>query len=198
MTAEIPYPDEPLHQIQWLDSSDLRANGWNPNRVFRRELRLLEQSLLGTGWIQPILVTEDRLIIDGFHRWRLVEDSKKVRERWGGRLPCVVLPLPEDEAMAMTVRINRAKGTHSAVAMHELVASLVEDHGWSVKRVGDEIGAGKKEVETLLIEGIFAQRDISKWAYSPAWYPGEDDGNQKGASDESYVAALEGLEASDA
>lgn len=193
---DTPFPDEPLHNIEWWSAGDLRANGWNPNRVFSQELRLLEHSILATGWIQPLIINGDGLIIDGFHRWRLSQDSKKIHARWGGQVPCVALDIGDDEAMAMTVRINRAKGTHSAIAMHELVASLVDDHGWDIKRICQEIGANKKEVETLLAEGIFTARNISKWAYSPAWYPGEDgDGPNEGLSDKSYddaVAVLEG------
>ena len=53
----------------------LQANGYNPNVVLKTELELLEFSVLKTGWIQPILVSRDYVIIDGFHRFRSVCDS---------------------------------------------------------------------------------------------------------------------------
>lgn len=171
------FPDEPLHKVIWIAAADLRANSWNPNRVFKQELKLLERSLLYSGWIQPLLVTESGLVIDGFHRWRLSQDSTEIVKRWRGMVPCSVMALPDDEAMALTVRINRAKGTHSAVDMHKLVASLVADWGWRPERVAEEIGASLEEVDLLCKEGVFAQKNISAWSYSAAWYPGESEKN---------------------
>lgn len=166
-------PIDPIDRVVWLPADTLRANDWNPNRVFKPELRLLRLNLLAVGWVQPILVNEGRLIIDGFHRVTLALEDRQVRERWEGLVPCAVLPLPDDEAMALTVRMNRAKGTHVAVHMHALVARLLTEHDWSRERIGEAIGATLAEVDTLAQDGIFALKRISEWAYSPAWYPAE-------------------------
>ena len=165
--------NHPIDRIEWRDAAGLRANHWNPNRVHKPELRLLERSILATGWIQPIHVNTTGLIIDGFHRWRLTTESKKVGALTDGQVPCAVLDLTDDEAMAVTVRINRAKGAHVAVHMHDLVTDLVVNYGWSRERVAEEIGANVREVDLLLQEGIFAARDIKSHAYSKAWYPME-------------------------
>lgn len=164
---------DPIDQIRWTPASSLRANDWNPNRVFTPELRLLEFNILKHGWIQPILANETGLVIDGFHRWRLSIDSTPIRERWAGLVPVATLPLDDAEAMALTVRINRAKGSHVAVHMHHLVARLHGEHGWPVERIMQEIGAPKAEVEVLLQDGVFALKKIDQWAYSKAWYPAE-------------------------
>lgn len=164
---------DPIDAVSWKPASQLRPNWWNPNRVFKPELRLLERSMLSTGWMQPILVNPDMLIIDGFHRWRLAQDSKAMQQRWGGLVPVVVIPVPEDEAMALTVRINRAKGVHVAVEMHSLVARLLTEHSWPRERIAKEIGASLAEVDTLAQEGVFALKRIADWSYSKAWYPEE-------------------------
>jgi len=78
---------DPINRIEWRDAASLEANNWNPNVVFTPELRLLERSILLTGWTQPILITADGLIIDGFHRVRLALDSRAILERYGGKLP---------------------------------------------------------------------------------------------------------------
>jgi len=165
---------DPVDGIKWMQATELRANFWNPNRVHRSELRLLEHSLLATGWIQPILANPSGLIIDGFHRWRLAQESKEMLRRWGGEVPVATLDLTDDEAMCVTVRINRAKGTHVAVEMHLLVAALVDEHGWPVERIAVEIGASAEEVKLLAQEGVFAAKNIASWSYSKAWYPIED------------------------
>src|SRR5207249_2050763 len=125
--------------IEWLAASELKANFWNPNVVFDQELRLLERSILRTGWVQPVLVSRDLIIIDGFHRWSLSKESEQLRRRYGGLLPCARMDIGEDEAMALTVRINRAKGSHVAVRMSHLVKALIDQHGWDPQQVALEI-----------------------------------------------------------
>ena len=164
---------DPIDRIVWKPATDLHANDWNPNRVFTPELRLLKDNLLSIGWVQPILVNPNDMIIDGFHRTTLTLTDPDVQARWDGMVPCSVLDLPDDEAMALTVRMNRAKGTHVAVHMHTLVARLLGEHGWDRQRVARAIGATVQEVDVLAKEGVFAIKGIDKWAYSKAWYPAE-------------------------
>lgn len=174
MLTPTPAGADPISHVQWVDAEQLDSNSWNPNRVHKPELRLLERSLLTTGWLQPILANPDGLIIDGFHRWRLSLDAKKVRARWGGRVPVAVIDVDRPTAMLMTIRINRAKGTHVAVEMSAIVRELLHEHGLSEKDVAAEIGGTLDEVRLLAQDGVFAVRNIAQWAYSPSWYPGED------------------------
>jgi ParB-like chromosome segregation protein Spo0J len=162
---------DPVDHVRWIPADTLDPNAWNPNRVHRPELRLLERSILSTGWLQPILVNRDRLIIDGFHRWRLAQDSKPIRARWRGRVPVAALDVDRPTAMLMTVRINRAKGSHGAVSMASLVKELLTVHMVDPDQIAAEIGGTRAEVDLLAQDGVFAERDIPNWAYSPAWYP---------------------------
>lgn len=177
---------DPIDRIEWRDASLLDANSWNPNRVHKAELRLLERSILQTGWVQPILINPDGLIIDGFHRWRLSLDSKRIREKYQGRVPCAVLDLDRAAAMLLTIRINRAKGTHVAVSMSEIVRELVEVHQLPLDRIAAEMGASMEEVSVLAQDGVFEVRNIKDWAYSPAWYPAI---RKKGDTADAVVAA---------
>lgn len=164
----------PIDNIQWVDAATLHSNPWNPNRVHRRELTLLEHSLLSTGWIQPVLVTSEGLVIDGFHRWRLSQDSPAVVKAFGGKVPVAVLNITRAEAMLMTIRINRAKGTHVAVDMSRIVQELIDVHKYAPKDIAREMGASMDEVNLLAQEGVFAVRDIPNHKYSKAWYPADD------------------------
>jgi len=162
---------DPIDSITWVEATSLRSNVYNPNRVLTPELLLLERSLLSTGWIQPVLANPDGVIIDGFHRWRLTQDSPAIAQRWAGKLPVATLDVDEPTAMAITVRINRAKGQHSAALMAALVQAIINDHGWTPERLGTEIGANPTEIDLLLTEGVFDHKNIDSWAYSAAWYP---------------------------
>jgi ParB-like chromosome segregation protein Spo0J len=168
-----PFVDDPICSIEWLPAAELSANAWNPNVVFKLELKLLETSILRTGWVQPILISRAGTIIDGFHRWRLAQESKAIVKRYGGKVPCARLQIGEAEAMMLTVRINRAKGSHVAVRMAELVKQLVDEHGLLPQEIAVGIGASSGEVDLLYQDSIFKARNLADAPFSKAWYPAE-------------------------
>lgn len=172
--------NDPLNNIQWLDANELEANDYNPNAVFSPELRLLERSILKTGWVQPVLISRDNVIIDGFHRWSLSKDSKKIREKYKGKVPCAVLEVDRGEAMVLTVRMNRAKGSHIAVRMSEMIKELIDMHKYDVDELAAELGATKKEIDLLYQDGVFKARNIKDYKYAKAWVPAESTFDDKG------------------
>lgn len=170
MTTRKP---EPVENIKWIDCDSLKANHYNPNRVMNAEMNLIERSILRTGWIQPILVNTNLTIIDGFHRWTLSRLSTQLREKYHGKVPCAVLDVTDAEAMVITVRINRAKGTHLAFRMSEYIKELVQTHRIPIDDLARDIGATIDEVELLMRGDVFEAKDIENWTYSEAWFPAE-------------------------
>lgn len=165
---------QPIMNVKWHHVDQLKANNYNPNIVFGPELRLLESLLLTHNWLHPLLITKRELIvIDGFHRWMLARESKKLQEKFQGLVPCVELDITRPEAMMLTISINRAKGTHTAVKMSEIVHELVNEHGIDPQYIAEKIGATKAEVDLLYQDGVFKARNLEKWRYSNAWYPVE-------------------------
>ena len=164
---------EPVENIQWIHCDELKANHYNPNRVMNAEMNLIEKSILKTGWIQPILVNTNKVIIDGFHRWTLSRLSTQLREIYNGKVPCCVLGVSDAEAMIITVRINRAKGTHLAFRMADYVKEIVQKHKVPIDQLARDIGATLDEVQLLMTSDIFEERDVENWAYSEAWIPAE-------------------------
>ena len=162
----------PISNIQWVDVTKLKANDYNPNVVFSKEMELLKLSILKNGWIQPILVTHEYVIIDGFHRASLAKADKKVNALTGGKVPVVIMELNEPERMLLTIRINRAKGSHVAIKMSDLIKKVVNDYGMPIEEICRQIGATKDEVELLLMDDVFKKFDITKETkYSKAWVP---------------------------
>ena len=168
------FPSDPISNIVWKPASSLHANEWNPNVVFTPELKLLERSILSQGWIQPVLVNRNDMVIDGFHRWMLSKDSKALNKKYGGQVPCAVLDVDDSQARILTVRMNRAKGTHTALRMADLVKALVKDGGMSVEDIAKEIGGTKQEVELLYQNDIFKARNLKDYKYSQSWVPADD------------------------
>ena len=133
------FPTEPISRIEWRDAATLNANDYNPNVVFSPEMALLERSLLLTGWVQPVLITKEGVIIDGFHRTTLSRVSKAMRERWNGTVPCAVLDVTRDQAMLLTIRMNRAKGSHVALRMSKIIHELIDVHHLDPAEIAVEI-----------------------------------------------------------
>lgn len=169
----MPRTNEPIENVQWLDGNELKANSYNPNNVFSPELRLLELNILKLGWVQPVMVSRDMVIIDGFHRWMLTMNSEALKAKYKGCLPCVILDVDRAQAMILTVRMNRAKGSHIACRMADLVKELVNDLKVPIPRLVEELGATADEIELLLQDNVFKAKDVKTLSFSKAWYPVE-------------------------
>lgn len=162
----------PLSKIQWINVNKLKANDYNPNVVLTNELKLLQLSMLKNGWIQPVLVTQDYDIIDGFHRSTLCKINKDINKMTDGKVPCVVLNLSKPERILLTVRINRAKGNHIALKMNKLIQELINTYGLSKKYVAENLGATEREIELLLYDDVFDKYKLTEETlYSEAWKP---------------------------
>lgn len=153
----------PIENIEWRDPNTLTANDYNPNVVFTKEMRLLEFSLNRQGWIQPILINKDGVIIDGFHR-------HTIAKRNGWLVPCAVLDIDDVERRLLTVRINRAKGSHIAIRMSELIQGLLAD-GVPRETIAQEIGGDLAEVDLLAKKDVFEKFNLDNHAYSRSWIP---------------------------
>lgn len=154
----------PIDYIVWLNPQELQANDYNPNVVQKAELTLLKHNIQKYGWIQPVLIASNKIIIDGFHRVTLAR-----LEGW--EVPCTVMDLNEAERKLLTICINRAKGEHVAFKMADIVKDLLHNHGLTKEYIAQSIGATTGEVELLLCEDVFKKLNIDKHQYSQAWIP---------------------------
>lgn len=162
---------QPIDQIKWIDVNVLKANDYNPNHVFKKEMNLLHTSITRNGWLQPIIVNKDMTIIDGYHRVTLIKTSPDLQKQTKGLVPCIILQLNEVERKLLTIRINRAKGTHTAYKMSEVIHDL-HHNGLSIESIAKEIGADKTEILLLLEDSIFTKNKYNEESlYNQAWTP---------------------------
>lgn len=140
----------PVYNVIRVPIEKIRANAYNPNAVAPPELKLLELSIWEDGYTMPIvcyyLPEEDIYeIVDGFHRYIVMQTSKRIRDREQGHLPVVIIDKDISNRMASTIRHNRARGTHSIDLMVNIVKELKEagmSDQWIMKNIGmdaDEI-----------------------------------------------------------
>lgn len=165
-----PTPNKsPVYAVKSVPIEKVTANDYNPNAVAPPEMELLETSIWEDGYTQPVVVVYDHendkyVVVDGFHRYCILRDSDRIREREKGMLPVVVLHKEMHDRMASTIRHNRARGSHNIELMSTIVAELV-DMGKSDRWICKHIGMSPDEVLRLKqitgLASLFQNKEFS-------------------------------------
>lgn len=167
----------PVYNIKAVPIEKIKPNSYNPNAVAPPELKLLYDSIKEDGYTMPIVCYYAKekdlyIIVDGFHRYRIMLDYPDIYEREGGMLPVSVINKSLDHRMASTIRHNRARGTHDVDLMSNIVKELHE-LGRSDAWISKHLGMDKDEILRLKqITGLAALfRDVQ---FGKAWQPVRD------------------------
>ena len=168
----------PVYNVIAVPIEKIVPNTYNPNAVAPPEMKLLYDSIKEDGYTMPIVcyyVKEKDIyvIVDGFHRYRVMLDYPDIRERENGMLPVSVINKSLDNRMASTIRHNRARGSHDVDLMSNIVKELHE-LGRSDAWISKHLGMDKDEILRLKqITGLAALfRDVK---FGEAWRPVEDE-----------------------
>ena len=172
-------PDQsPVYHIVSIPIEKIVPNAYNPNAVAPPEMKLLYDSIQEDGYTMPIVCYHDKeqdqyIIVDGFHRYRIMLDHPDIYKREGGRLPVSVIDKPLDCRMASTIRHNRARGSHNVDLMSNIMAELHE-LGRSDSWISKHLGMDKDEILRLKqITGLTALfKDVD---FGMAWQPVDED-----------------------
>ncbi len=143
----------PIDGVRWVPIEKVRPNAYNPNQVAHPEMQLLVTSILHDGYTQPVVTLYNEAeeiyeIVDGFHRYRCMNEVAEIRERYHGLLPITVINKPLEQRMASTIRHNRARGQHQINGMAKIVLHLLHK-GYSEAEVCNELGMEPEEVIRL-------------------------------------------------
>ena len=168
----------PVYNVKAIPIEKIVANTYNPNAVAPPEMRLLYDSIKEDGYTMPIVCYYDKendnyVIVDGFHRYRVMIEHRDIREREGGKIPVSVIDKPIDHRMASTIRHNRARGSHNVDLMSNIVKELHE-LGRSDAWISKHLGMDKDEILRLKqITGLAALfKDVE---FGQAWKPARED-----------------------
>ena len=82
----------PVYHVIPVPIEKVRPNTYNPNAVAPPEMRLLYESIRADGYTMPIVCYYAKsqdiyVIVDGFHRYRVMLEHPDIYEREGGVLP---------------------------------------------------------------------------------------------------------------
>lgn len=168
----------PVYNIIAVPVEKIKPNNYNPNKVAPPEMRLLYDSIKADGYTMPIVCYYDKendeyIIVDGFHRYRIMLEYSDIYEREGGLMPVSVINKPLDQRMASTIRHNRARGSHDVDLMSNIVRDLHE-LGRSDAWIAKHLGMDKDEILRLKqITGLTALfKDVN---FGRAWQPVDDE-----------------------
>ena len=81
----------PVYNVIAVPIEKIVPNTYNPNAVAPPEMKLLYESIKIDGYTMPIVCYHDKeqdqyIIVDGFHRYRIMLDHPDIYEREGGAL----------------------------------------------------------------------------------------------------------------
>lgn len=180
----------PVYNVIPVPVEKIIPNTYNPNAVAPPELKLLYDSIKEDGYTMPIVCYYAKeqdlyVIVDGFHRYRIMIENKDIYEREGGMMPVAVIDKPLSHRMASTIRHNRARGSHDVDLMSNIIKELHE-LGRSDAWISKHLGMDKDEILRLKqITGLAALfKDID---FGNSWVPAEE-------QDESEDAASQMIE----
>lgn len=159
----------PVYNVLAVPLDKIQANDYNPNSVAPPEMALLETSIWEDGYTQPVVcffdaVLDKYIVVDGFHRYRILRESKRINERERGLLPVVVIDKDMSDRMASTIRHNRARGSHNIELMSTIVAELVEmgkGDRWICQHIGMSVDELLRLKQITGVAALFANRDFS-------------------------------------
>lgn len=167
----------PVYSVISVPIEKIKPNTYNPNAVAPPEMKLLYESIKEDGYTMPIVCYYSResdiyVIVDGFHRYRIMLDHTDIYEREKGMLPVSVIRKPIDQRMASTIRHNRARGSHNVDLMSNIVKEL-QEMGRSDAWISRHLGMDRDEILRLKqITGLMTMfKDVK---FGKAWQPAEE------------------------
>ena len=168
----------PAYEVIAVPIEKIIPNTYNPNAVAPPEMRLLYDSIKEDGYTMPLVCyysseQDNYVIVDGFHRYRIMLDHKDIYKRENGMLPVTVIDKPFSNRMASTIRHNRARGSHDVDLMSNIVKEL-HKVGRSDAWISKHLGMSRDEILRLKqITGLTELfRDVK---FGQAWKPVEEE-----------------------
>ena len=168
----------PVYHVIAVPVEKVVPNSYNPNTVAPPEMKLLYESIKNDGYTMPVVCYYNKLedkyiIVDGFHRYRIMLENQDIYQREKGLLPVSVIDKPIDQRIASTIRHNRARGNHDVDLMGNIVKELHE-LGRSDAWISRHQGMDRDEILRLKqITGLAALfKDIN---FGQAWRPKEEE-----------------------
>jgi hypothetical protein len=141
----IPNPEQ-------IPTSQLKADGKNPNKMSRDQLDRLKTSIKKYGFIVPIITNKDFIIADGEHRWIAA------KELLMPNVLVIRLPVEDVDRYLLRQVMNKLKGEHNILLDAEEFTHIIQ------------LG-GENELEKYLIDDRSFQKYLFNQKHPPLFSP---------------------------
>ena len=154
----------PVYNVIAVPLEKVEANDYIP------KMELLETSIWEDGYTMPVVCFYDKdrdkyIVVDGFHRYTVLKNSKRINKREKGMLPVSIIDKDLSDRMASTIRHNRARGSHNIELMSTIVAELVEmgkGDAWICKHIGMSKDELLRLKQITGLADLFKNKDFSE------------------------------------
>lgn len=124
------------------------------------------------GWTQPIVITAENEIVDGYHRYLCCRTDIRIFRLTDGFVPVVtIVPRDLPSQQMATIRHNRARGTHTVVAMSVILQSMIEVQKLTMEQICNRLQMEPEEVIRLAARQGIPQSKIIGSEWSAEWVP---------------------------
>jgi ParB/RepB/Spo0J family partition protein len=129
-------------KYETIKINEIQPNNYNPNEMTEPMLNHLVKEIQRTGFLQPILINQNKLIIDGEHRW-IAGKTTGLTE-----IPCIIVEMTDEQAKITTVNMNQIKGELNPIKFAELLKTL--ETNLSRDYISEVLNLTKAEIESNL------------------------------------------------
>ena len=128
----------------------------------------------------PVVCYHDKerdkyVVVDGFHRYRIMLEHRDIYDREGGVIPVSVIDKSLDNRMASTIRHNRARGSHDVDLMSNIISELHQlgrNDDWISKHLGMDLDEILRLKQITGLAALFREHELGQ-----AWIPIDEDGD---------------------
>lgn len=129
-------------EIEMVDVESIRLDKTNPNEMSKDKMDALSKIMKEKGMLQPILIDQDSLMIDGEHRYLVY------REFGVQKIPCFRMNVTDSERRLLRQTMNKIRGEHNPRDDIEDLLRLSKEMG--VSQLSKYLGQEEKQLSDYL------------------------------------------------
>jgi hypothetical protein len=120
----------------------IKPNLYNPNSMRDSIYKFLKKSIKKRGFLDPVVVNKNGIIIDGEHRW------KALKELGSTEVEVKVLDISDEECKAETINLNLTKGTFDIEKLGQILLEL--DSLWGKEVLKENLVMEQKQIDAAI------------------------------------------------
>ena len=94
-------------KVEEVKLSDIREDEENPNEMTERQLEGLKEAIEKYGFLEPIIIDKDNMVIDGEHRLKALREAKAETAQ------AIRLAVSRTDARMIRQAMNKLRGSHN-------------------------------------------------------------------------------------